>query len=73
MDRVLPVFISALGSVVLLAIIATLVSKQAQTGQVLQDFGTAFSSIIKAAVTPVTGTSGSQFGTAPALGTAPAG
>lgn len=68
MDRIMPVFVSALGSIVLLAIIATLVSKNAQTGSVISSFGTAFSGIIGAAVAPVSGAATSQFGTAPAVG-----
>jgi hypothetical protein len=41
-----------------LAIVAVLVSKQAQTPQVLQSAGTAFSAVIAAAVAPVTGAAG---------------
>jgi hypothetical protein len=37
------------------AIIATLVSRQAQTGQVLQAGGTAFSNVLGAALSPITG------------------
>jgi hypothetical protein len=51
------------------AIIATLVSKNAQTPQVLQAAGSAFSGALSAAEGPVTGTSGlsnltSSLGTA---------
>jgi hypothetical protein len=64
----MPLLISLGGSIVLLAIIATLVSKQAQTGSVLTSAGSSLASILAAATSPVTGSSGSQFGTAPSLG-----
>ena len=41
-----------------LAIIATIISKQADTANVVTQAGKAFSSIIGAAVKPVTGSSG---------------
>jgi hypothetical protein len=69
MDRMMPLIVSGLGSIMLLAIIATLVSKQAQTGQVVRDFGSAFSSIIGAAVAPVSNAGTNTFGTAPTVGT----
>lgn len=47
-----------------LAIIAVLVSNQAQTGTVLQQAGQAFSGAIGAAVSPVTGNSFGNFGPA---------
>lgn len=53
-----------------LAIIAVLVSKQSQTGTVLQAGGTAFAQIIGAAVAPVTGNAGLS-GTGNLLGSSP--
>jgi hypothetical protein len=44
-----------------LAIVAVLVSKNAQTGTVLTSGGTALSSIIQAAVSPVTGGGSTSF------------
>ena len=46
--------VSILMAVVGVAIIAVIVSKNAQTGSVLQAGGTAFSSILNAATSPVT-------------------
>lgn len=45
-----------LGLVLVVAIVATLVSKKAQTASVVSAFGTAFSSMINAATQPVSGT-----------------
>lgn len=42
-------------AIVGLAIIATLVSRQAQTGNVIQSAGDAFSSALRAAVSPLNG------------------
>lgn len=58
--------VTVLTAVVGLAIIATLVSKQANTGTVLTSAGTAFSGILKAAVSPVSGSSG--LSSLPSLG-----
>jgi PRD1 phage membrane DNA delivery len=44
-----------LSGVIALAIVAVLVSQKAQTGSVLKAGGDAFSSLIKAAVSPVSG------------------
>jgi PRD1 phage membrane DNA delivery len=41
-----------------LAIIAVIVSKQADTGNVISKAGTAFGDVIKAAVSPLSGNSG---------------
>jgi hypothetical protein len=58
--------ITVVASIITLAIIAVLVSKNAQTSQVLQAGGSALSGLINAAVSPV---SGSNFGTAGNTGT----
>jgi PRD1 phage membrane DNA delivery len=47
--------ITILTAIVGLAVIAVLVGKNAQTGSVLTAGGNAFSSVIKAAVAPVSG------------------
>jgi hypothetical protein len=51
--------IALLTSVLGVAIVAVFVSKNAQTATIIQQFGSSFSSIIGAAVSPVTGTSSS--------------
>lgn len=50
---------AVLAAVIGLAIIAVIVSKQAQTPQVLTAGGTALSSVVQAAVSPVTASSSS--------------
>lgn len=52
-------------AVIGVATVAVIVSKQAQTPQVTQAFGSALSTIIQAAVSPVTGSTGA---TSPMLG-----
>ena len=47
--------ITVITAIIGVAIIAVLVSQQAQTGQVLTSAGNAFKSILGAAVKPVTG------------------
>lgn len=65
MQNIGPTFVIVLGGIVSLAMVAVLVSRNAQTPQVFAAGGSALSSIIAAAVSPVTG-SGSGFGaTAP--------
>jgi PRD1 phage membrane DNA delivery len=57
-DRIFADLMTIATAVIGLAIIAVFVSKNAQTGTVITDAGKAFSSIIGAAVAPVSGTSG---------------
>lgn len=52
---------SALAGVFGLAIVAVIVSKNAQTGSVLSSAGTALSEVIKAATEPVTGNVGNSL------------
>jgi membrane DNA delivery protein len=52
-NRIFADIMTLLTAVIGLAIIATLVSKQAQTGSVLTQAGSAFSGILKAATSPV--------------------
>jgi len=54
--------VSVLGAIIGLAIVAVLVSKNAQTPNVIGSAGTALSSVIGAAVQPVTGGSSSGLG-----------
>jgi len=49
-------------AIVGIAIIAVLVSKQAQTGAVVQNVAEGFGSAIRAAVSPLSGFSGGQAG-----------
>lgn len=50
--------VTVLTAVIGLAIIATLVSKNAQTGQVITQSGQAFGSVLQAAESPVSGGGG---------------
>ena len=61
MNNVGPTLIAVIGGIVGLAMVAVLVSKKAQTPQVIQGAGTALSSIIGAAVAPVS-SSGNVLG-----------
>jgi hypothetical protein len=54
-DKLITAVVSVLVAMVGVAIIAVLVSKNAQTPAVLQASGSAFSGILKAAVSPVSG------------------
>lgn len=62
MNNVGATFITVIGGIIGLAIVAVLVSQKAQTTQVLQGGGSALAAIINAAVSPVTSASGNQFG-----------
>lgn len=62
MSNIGPVFISVVGGVIGLAIIAVLVSQNAQTSSVIQGTGTALSSVIGAAVAPVSSSGTNTFG-----------
>lgn len=55
--------LAAIGVAILgVAIVAVLVSKNAQTGSVIQSAGTAFSQVIGAALSPVSGSGSNPFG-----------
>lgn len=58
MNEFLGAGVAVVTAVITLAIVAVFVSKNAQTAQVLQAGGSALSSVIGAAVSPVTGGSG---------------
>jgi hypothetical protein len=66
MTNIGPTFITVLGGIIGLAIVAVLVSKKAATSQVLQGGGAALAGIIKEAVAPVSGSQGNNFGSATA-------
>ena len=68
MNSIGPTFITVLGGILTLAMLAVVVSQKAQTSTVLTGAGTALASVINAAVGPVTGTGGAITG-----GTVPAG
>jgi PRD1 phage membrane DNA delivery len=57
MNEALTLIGTTAAAVIGLAIVAVLVSKNAQTGSVISSAGTAFSSVIGAAVSPVSGSS----------------
>lgn len=57
-DKIISEGVTILAAIVGLATIAVLVSKQANTSSVLTSGGTAFSSILKAAVSPISGSGG---------------
>ena len=57
-DRIFADVMTIATAIIGLAIIAVVVSNKANTGTVITDAGKAFSSIIGAAVAPVTGSSG---------------
>jgi hypothetical protein len=57
MQSIGPTFVIVVGGIITLAMVAVIVSKNAQTSSVLTGAGTALSSVIGAAVGPVSGTS----------------
>lgn len=61
-DQLVGSTVTVLLALVGLAIIAVLVSKNAQTGSVLTAGGNAFTTSLGAALSPVTGSSSSLFG-----------
>ena len=61
MNDALGTIAAVVSAIIGLAIVAVLVSNQAQTGTVLTSAGTALSGVIGAAVAPVTGNNGSSM------------
>ena len=55
-DRIFADVMTIATAIIGLAIIAVVVSNKANTGTVITDAGTAFSKVLKAAVSPVVGT-----------------
>jgi hypothetical protein len=68
MGNIGPTAVIVVGGIITLAMVAVIVSKNAQSSQVLQGAGTALSAVIGAAVAPVSNTGGAVTG-----GTVPAG
>lgn len=68
MNQIGPGIIAIVAGVISLAIIAVLVSQKAQTSTVLTGAGTALSTVIQAAVSPVSGSSTNQFGSGGSTG-----
>jgi hypothetical protein len=62
MGNVSAAVLSVIAGVIGLAVVAVIVSKNAQTSNVLQGAGSALSSVISAAVGPVTGSTSTAFG-----------
>ena len=62
MSSIGPGIVAVIAGVITLAIVAVIVSKNAQTPQVLQGGGSALASIIGAAVQPVSGSGSNAFG-----------
>jgi len=65
-DQLIASVVTVLTAIVGLAVIAVLVSKQANTSGVIQAGGQSFSQAISAAVSPVTGSNGLSGFSAPA-------
>jgi hypothetical protein len=72
MNSIGPGFIAVIGGIITLAMVAVAVSKNAQTSTVISGAGTALSSIIGAAVAPVSGSTTNMIGSSgtPTGGTA---
>lgn len=62
MGNVTGAALAIIGGIIGLAVVAVIVSKQANTSGVLTSAGSALSSIINAAVGPVSGSSNNLFG-----------
>lgn len=61
-DQLIASVVTVLTAIVGLAVIAVLVSKQAQTPQVITAGGSAFAQAVGAAVSPITGGGNGAFG-----------
>jgi PRD1 phage membrane DNA delivery len=62
MGAIGPGVVAIVAGIIGLAIVAVIVSKNAQTPQVFQGAGTALAQVIGAAVQPVSGGASNQFG-----------
>ena len=62
MNNVGVLVVSVFSGIVILAMVSVVLSKRADTSNVIGATGKALSSIIGAAVSPVTGSSSNQFG-----------
>lgn len=72
MNSIGPTLVVVIGGVLTLAMVAVVVSKNAQTSTVISGAGTALSAVIGAAVAPVSGSTTNMIGSAgtPTGGTA---
>ena len=72
MNSIGPTLVIVVGGIITLAMVAVAVSKNAQTASVIQGAGTALSSVIGAAVAPVSGSTTNMIGSSgtPTGGTA---
>ncbi len=61
-DRIITGVISVLVAIIGVAIVAALISQQAQTANVVTASGNAFTNILKTALSPVTNSSGGLLG-----------
>lgn len=68
MGNVGPLAVSVIFGIIGLALAAVLVSQKANTSSVISGAGSALSSVISAAVSPVTGSSTNQFGSSGSTG-----
>jgi PRD1 phage membrane DNA delivery len=68
MSDIGPMVVTVIAGVLTLAMIAVIVGQKAQTSTVIQGAGTALSSVIAAAVAPVSGSTSSTFGSTTAIG-----
>jgi hypothetical protein len=68
MNSIGPGVIAVIGGILTLAMLAVAVSKNAQTSAVFTGAGTALSTVIAAAVAPVSGSATNTFGTTTATG-----
>lgn len=64
MSQIGPAAVAIVSGIIGLAIVAVLVSTNAQTPSVIQQSGSALASIINAAVSPVAGSASNVFGAA---------
>jgi len=71
MNSIGPTFVIVVGGVITLAMIAVVVSKNANTPAVFTGAGSALASVIAAAVAPVSSGSGGTFGSTTPTGGAP--
>lgn len=63
-----PLIVSVIAGVIGLALVAVIVSKNANTQNVITGAGSALSSVISAAVSPISGSSINQFGSSGSVG-----
>jgi hypothetical protein len=68
MNSIGPTLITVIGGVITLAMVAVIVGQNAQTSTVIQGAGTALSSVIAAAVAPVSSSGTNTFGSTTATG-----